>query len=609
MIDKLSPDLCCGCSVCHDVCPKSAIEMVPDIEGFKHPKINSDDCIGCNLCEKVCPVINADKAPRAEWESPECYAANHKSYEVRFRSTSGGVFSALADTIYKEGGYVGGAASGSGGELRQVISNKPEDLTKLRRSKYKQSDAQGYYAEIKRLLTAGEQVLAVGTPCMIAGLNQFLKKDYPNLVTADFVCNNVLSPVIARHLKEYEERKMGSKMVYTHSKDKEISWHALTNRYDFRNGKSIYVKGRDGGDGFGNRVYHAHLAGRPSCSNCPFKGYPRYADISLGDYWGVEKHHPALFDDIGTSLVMVNSAKGKALFEKVKSRLILEDSRKEWIEEGNPSIHHACAKAEIDRKAFFEALTAGGHIEDVVEKVLPQPPQRLGRRAKLRELLKTMRKSWCRLKRITQLRPVPLCQFVYLNFFHKGIHSNWKKGYFLFPTPYSVFEISPKANVILDGVLTMDPRKFRHTKVETRLLVEENATLHAKGFFSFGYGADVEIFRDAVLEVEDGGANFNLALICAKHIEMRGTVMIGRDVSIRDTNAHIIALDGYKVTAPVVIENHTWLCSGCNINPGSKVGVGSIVGGMANLSGRVPAHCLAVGNPAKVVMKDIMWKY
>lgn len=611
MIDKLSHDRCCGCSVCHDVCPKGAISMVEDVTGFKHPHIDTELCIHCDLCEIACPVLNEATAPRAEWEMPECYAANHKSYEVRFRSTSGGVFSALATQMYREGGYVGGAVADTLASAKQIISNNPEDLQKLRRSKYMQSDAQGYYAEIKRLLKAGEKVLAVGTPCMIAGLNQFLKKGYPNLLTVDFVCNNVNSPKIHRYILDYEERLMGSKLVYRHAKDKEISWHGLTSRYDFRNGKTVYKKGRDGGHSLSTRIYHAHLAGRPSCSVCPFKGYPRYADISLGDYWGAEKYHPALCDDMGTSLVMVNSAKGHEFFEKIKGQFILEDSRKEWVTEGNGAIMRPNASADIDRKAFFEALDAGEKIEDLVEKLVPRPaPAKISKLRKVKNAVRHIRhRILPRLRQYTHYRPSLLWQFFRLNFCNKAVHTNWRKCGFIFPSTHCLIEIDKTANVILEGPLGIGRKKQFRSAVETRLLVEAGATLEVKGDFHFGYGSDVEVFRNAELSVESGGVNCNLTLICAKKIELRGEVRIGRDVSIRDTNAHLIAIDGYKRIAPVIIENHTWLCSGCNINPGSKVGVGSIVGGMTNLTGRVPAHCLVVGNPGKVTMKDIMWKY
>lgn len=611
MVDKLPANECCGCSVCHDACPKGAIHMVEDNEGFKHPRIDPELCIHCDLCEKACPVLNAEAAPRAEFETPDCYAANHKSYEVRFRSTSGGVFSALAEQMYREGGYVGGAVEDAPASVRQIVSNNPGDLENLRRSKYIQSDACNYYAEIKRLLKAEKKVLAVGTPCMIAGLNQFLKKKYENLVTVDFVCNNVQPSKILRCILDYEERRAGCKLVYMHAKDKELSWHGLTSRYDFKDGKTLYQKGRDGGTDFFTHVYHKHLAGRPSCSTCPFKGFPRYADISLGDYWGAEKHHPALFDDMGTSLVMVNSAKGRAFFEKVKKRFILEDSKKDWIVEGNPCIMEQYAAADIDRAAFFRALDNGERIEDLVENLAPQPvalqPRKIDR---LRRRIGFIRHQILRrLKQSTHFRPGLLWQFIRLNFFNKAVHTNWRKCGFIYPSTHCLIEIDKTANVILEGPLRIGSKKQFKSAVETRLLVERGATLHVRGDFVIGYGSDVEVFPGAVLEVENGGANCNLTLICAKHVSLNGTVMIGRDVSIRDTNAHIIALDGYKVMAPVVVENHTWLCSGCNVNPGSKVGGGSIVGGYANLTGRVPAHSLAVGNPAKVVMKDIMWKY
>lgn len=611
MIDQLPANQCCGCSVCHDVCPKGAIRMIEDDEGFKHPHIDPALCIHCDLCEKVCPVLNAETAPRAEWETPECYAANHKSYEVRFRSTSGGVFSALATQMYREGGYVGGAVADSLTTAKQIISNNPEDLQKLRRSKYMQSDAQGYYAEIQRLLKAGEKVLAVGTPCMIAGLNQFLKNDYSNLVTVDFVCNNVTSPKLQRFIIDYEERMVGSKMVYYHANDKEFFDRGLTYRYDFRNGKTLYKRELAGENSLSARMDHPHPAARPSCDSCPFKGFPRYADISLGNYRGVKKYHPALSDDMGTSLVMVNSAKGHDFFEKVKKQFELEDSKKEWIIEDKPSVMQPNTKADIDRKAFFTALDAGEKPEVLVEKTAPHtPPAPKSKLGKLKAALRYVRHHILPiLKQHTHYRPSLLWQFFRLNFCNKAVHTNWRKCGFIFPTAHCLIEIDKDAHVVLDAPLGIGNKKQYRSSIETRLLVEAKGTLIVSGNFHFGYGSNVEVFRNATLKIEKGGTNFNTTLICAKHIELRGEVRIGRDVSIRDTNAHIIAIDGYKVTAPVVIENHTWLCSGCNINPGSKVGVGAIVGGYANLSGRIPAHCLAVGNPAKVVMKDIMWKY
>ena len=612
MIDKLKHEECCGCSVCHDVCPVGAIEMKRDNEWFLYPSIDPDICIKCDLCEKNCPALHHDTVSRSERDNPPTYAANHKSYEVRFGSTSGGVFSALATQILREGGYVGGAVATPEG-VKHILSNDPEDLPKLRRSKYTPSDAQGFYKRVKELLKAGEKVLAVGTPCMIAGLRLFLRKDYDNLVTADFVCNNLLSPRLFNLALDYEARMEGSPVIYTHTKDKEISWDGLTTRYDFKNGRTIYRNGRGGkNDNIFNQLYHSHIGGRPSCEACLFKGFPRYADISMGDYWGLEKYHPALNDDMGTSLVMLNSAKGEALFENVKGKFHCERSKKEWAVEGNPAFLVSPPRSEIDREAFFRDLDEGLLIEQVLAKYSLQVPSA---QAKKEGLFRRFKRGIRCIKRTILPMFKKYCgygqtwRFIKLNFLTKRVRSNWRTNALIYPSKYSLVEIQKGATLALSAPLIVGAVKQKGCKVETRLLLERNSTMTVSGNFVLGYGSDVEVFPNATLEVETGGANCFLTLICAEKITLKGTVMIGRNVSIRDTNAHVIALEGYKVTAPVLIEDHSWLCSGCNINPGVHVGIGSIVGGMANVSCRVPAHSLVLGNPAKVVMKDIMWKY
>ena len=610
MIDKLDKDLCCGCAVCHDACPKKAISMVTDREGFRHPRIDPRLCIQCDICEKVCPVLQHTEAKRAEYASPQCYAVNHKNYEIRFKSTSGGVFSALAMQIYRENGYVGGAVSTPDGP-KHIISNDPDDLERLRRSKYLPSDARGFYSEVQRLARSGEKALVVGTPCMIAGLRLLLKKEYDNLILVDFVCNSLNSPVLAAACAAYEERLAGSRLVKATSKSKEITWKGMTNRYDFANGKTVYRVGFDKGN-IGCHLYHTHIGSRPSCTECPFKGFPRHADITLGDYWGAETHHPTLNDDMGTSLVLLNSQKGIDLFEKVKNRMLCEESKLEWARAGNPALLHPAPKPGIDRDAFFNELNNGVLLEELVERYVHQQTSTSRPKAihKILRFIKHIRRQHKRIKRIIGLNPFRWLRFIKINFLTRGIQSNWRMGHFIFPSKPTLLEVQRGGRIILEGgSLFLGFPKQKGTRTETRVLIEKGGTLVVKGQFGIGYGSDVEVFPNATLEVETGGANCFLTLICAEKITLKGTVMMGRNVSIRDTNAHVIALEGYKVTAPVLIEDHTWLCSGCNINPGVHVGVGAIVGGMANVSCRVPAHSLALGNPAKVVMKDIMWKY
>ena len=179
---------CCGCNACGDICPKQAITFKTDLEGFWYPEVNMDRCIDCGLCDKICPIINITDLKKNDLPQAVCYAAEHKNLEVVFDSTSGGMFSALADSVYRSEGYVGGAIFNEDFSVRQYISNAKSDLVKLRSSKYLQSNADGFYYKVRDLVKSGEKVLACGTPCQMAALRAFLKKDYENLLIADFIC-------------------------------------------------------------------------------------------------------------------------------------------------------------------------------------------------------------------------------------------------------------------------------------------------------------------------------------------------------------------------------------------------------------------------------------
>ena len=177
MIDIKEKKNCCGCNACYDICPKDAITLSTDIEGFWYPRVDIDKCINCGLCERTCPQLHIGALKKNDFEYPVCFAAIHKNIEVRFGSTTGGLFSALAEQMYREGGYVGGAIYNKDFSVSHFISNNPADLALLRQSKYSQSQTCGIYKEVKRLLMAGEKVLICGTPCQMAALRRFLNKD------------------------------------------------------------------------------------------------------------------------------------------------------------------------------------------------------------------------------------------------------------------------------------------------------------------------------------------------------------------------------------------------------------------------------------------------
>ena len=345
---------CCGCNACGDACSHNAISFQTDIEGFWYPVVNRKKCVDCGLCEKVCPELHiAELKKNDSPTSLHTIAAIHKRMDIRWDSTSGGAFSALADGTYEQGGYVSGAVYREDFSVRNFISNHPEDLARLRSSKYLQSNAEGLYREIRDLLRKGEKVLACGTPCQMAALRSFLRKDYDNLVIVDFICRGVNSPKVYRKYLDSLEKKYGGKVVYVKAKNKELGWRNLTRKVVFDNGQVYYGVRMD--DDF-RRGYHTNVFCRPSCYACKYKGFPRMADITIADYWGIEKVDKNLDNNIGTSLILLNSRKGEAYFERIKDKLEWKETAFESILPGNVALTAPIAPAQIDREAFFKDL-------------------------------------------------------------------------------------------------------------------------------------------------------------------------------------------------------------------------------------------------------------
>ena len=380
--DKLK---CCGCNACGDICPKDAITFKTDIEGFWYPEVDMERCIDCGLCEKVCPELHIGELKKNDYERPITIAAINKDMQVRWDSTSGGGFSALADVMYRKGGYVSGAVYNEDFSVSNFISDNPGDLLRLRSSKYLQSNAGGLYKQIRELLRKGEKVLACGTPCQMAALRSYLCKDYDNLIIVDFVCRGVNSPKVYRKYLDSLERKYGGKVVYVKAKNKELGWRNLTRKVVFDNGKSYYGVRME--DDF-RRGYHTNVFCRPSCYVCRYKGFPRMADITIADYWGIERVDKNLDNNIGTSMVLLNSKKGEAYFEQVKDKLEWIYTEFESILPGNIALRKPIEPAKINREQFFNDLDKGT-FDDVVQKYFPlRKEQGISFKGKIKRLVK-----------------------------------------------------------------------------------------------------------------------------------------------------------------------------------------------------------------------------
>lgn len=347
MKEIVSKNLCTGCTACKSICPKNAIEMIEDIEGFKVPLIDQKKCINCGLCQKTCPVINTKNNSSLN----ECYAAYNKDEKELLSSASGGIFSLLANSILNENGIVIGAMLDSNNMLKHVAIRNKEALKNLKGSKYLQSDLGNIFVFIKENIK-NNKILFVGTPCQVAGLKAFIKQDYNNLYCIDLICHGVPSAkLFYKYIKELE-RKNDDKVINYNFRDKSIGWEIYSNKIIFEKRTTITELARNN---YYMQLFLGDNALRKSCYNCNFKLGNKYSDITLGDFWGIKKKYPKIYNKKGVSAIIINSSKGQEMFEKIKENLIFKSCYKEDIIDGNLSLIESAGFSK-KREYFFDDL-------------------------------------------------------------------------------------------------------------------------------------------------------------------------------------------------------------------------------------------------------------
>lgn len=601
MIEIKDKKDCCGCNACGDICHVQAISFQEDQEGFWYPVVNKDKCDNCRLCEKICPIINIEQLKKNDFQKPIVYGGYSKDIVIRFDSTSGGLFSALAQSMYKQKGYVGGAIYTDNFKVVNFISNDKKDLQKLRSSKYVESYAAGLYVRIKELLISGEKVLVCGSPCQMAALRSYLRKDYDNLIIVDFLCRATNSPKVFKKYRESLERKYGSKIIAIKDKNKEHGWHSLARKITFENGDVYYGEGHE--DDY-RRGYHMNVFERPSCYECKFKGFPRISDITLGDFWGIDKVDATLEQNLGTSLIMINSRKGEKFFEGIKDKLIVKQFRLEDIIPGNKTAilgGKLTYPVHINRKDFFDDLEKIP-FDECADKYFPYKQENvLSTKAKLKNIFRIIYQNKTNL--------MQLIRILYWNYCRRNIHSKLQEGRILNVLSHCAIDIDKSANVEIGGNVIFNIKRTKGSKGEFRLLVEKGATLSfGKGRSYFKYDSDIQVFKGAKLIIGNCATNIGLKIVCSDLIKIGNGVHIGRDVWIRDNNGgHHVIIKGYKDKAPVIIEDNVWICSNVNITKGVTIGKGAIISANSVVTTNIPAHCIASGNPAKVIVEDVYW--
>lgn len=373
--------LCSGCSACYASCPKGAISMIEDSEGFKRPVIDDNLCVECGLCEKACHVVS----PYSERHPVEIYASRAKNDDIRFSASSGGIFPLLGAKIISDGGIVWGVKWDCNERIpkaKHAYANNMQELEDFRGSKYVQSDIQDAHKTIKSQLIEGKEVLFSGTPCQISGLKHFLKKDYPNLTCCEVICHGVPSPKV---LNDYIATLLPQDSSDHEYRIKEVTFrNKLYKEGGWRNGVVVVVvvdkhngteteyvvsDRRADTDPY-LRGFLCELINRPSCHNCTVRSLKSGADITLGDFWKIQKYVPQIDDDMGVSLVCINTEKGQRLYNEIKPQLsdsvainwdAAVDSTGALVE--SPKAHRL-------RSRFFKDFSKNGFQEKSIAKML-----------------------------------------------------------------------------------------------------------------------------------------------------------------------------------------------------------------------------------------------
>lgn len=351
MIDRLNKNKCCGCGACSQICPKSCIEMETDSEGFLYPKIDKSNCINCSLCEKVCPYnISTDSNYPIK-----NYGFVSKDRSIHDKASSGGAFLTIANHVIDQGGVVFGAAFADDYKDVKIISvNTKNDLTLLAGSKYLQASVGDSYKIAEQYLKNGILVLFTSTPCQIAGLRSYLRKDYDNLITIDCICHSVPSPKVwANYLKKISAGKKISYVTFREKTNK--GWRNYGLHIKDSDNRTILLEGNR--ENVYMKSFMSNLITRPSCYNCCALNFKSRSDITIGDFWNVEKYHSDkdyFMGNDGVSLIMIGSKKGQGFFSSILNQDVCIEIPIEQVE---LDASHSClikpSRPHILRHIFF----------------------------------------------------------------------------------------------------------------------------------------------------------------------------------------------------------------------------------------------------------------
>jgi len=357
---------CTGCGACVNICSKDCIKLQSDKSGFLLPHINEKECICCGRCDAVCPMLHPIE--RENFSIPVCYAGWNKDAKVRRNSTSGGVFSALAEYVISMGGIVCGVILDD--ELRpyHTVATSLDEIETMRGSKYLQSDTRSIFRQVKEALLSDKYVLFSGCPCQVVGLYAFLaNKKYQKLITCEVVCHGVASVAVFDWYKAYLEKRADSLIVDVNFRSKKYGWTNSASSFLYVNGTMKTIKARDS---LFMRAFYASLCVRKSCVKCSYASLPRVADITIGDYWrSVVQNYPKRERQQGISLILENNEKATIFISALRDKIFCKPITLQDVTMGNTNIS-SLGKANLKRNEFLSEYEYSD-VRDMMTKYFP----------------------------------------------------------------------------------------------------------------------------------------------------------------------------------------------------------------------------------------------
>lgn len=600
-IDCISKDACTGCKVCKDICPTNAIEFCRDDEGFWYPHITVDQCINCGKCYRICPVGGEKQG--VDYAPIETYAAWSKDDDMRRQATSGGLFPVFGDYILSVNGcIVGSAYTNDYRNAYHMIVDSEKGYQRLKGSKYFQSDTEGIYERTKQVIDSGKEVLFVGTPCQVAALYGFLGGRPKNLTTIDFICRGVSSPLLQEKKIEYYEKKEHSKVTLYRDKYKKYAWIDFGVRICFENGKERFISR------WKDEILHFFIKKnfniRSSCYRCGYKLGHMQSDITIGDFWGIDRVTEKDLRD-GVSALMINTERGVDFLSLVRNKLYLCRKPLERVKKGNPA--YSCSPDfPEERKDFFYTVKESGW-EEAIKRYKKYSAETTRQKKKHDRRMK--RRPYLQLWH--DRKEIRWKDFIYYNYRCKSVIREPRA--FIIPYRGALIEIHNDAKLYIKGNLCVNytPYYPRGKQIAT-LQIRKGAEVHFDNRIEIGYGAMLSVGEDAYLKSGYLMLRLGTSLVCKRKMNIGNNVLIGRDACIYDSDYHTIYDDKFQQTNPdksVSIGDNVWMGARVLVLKGSRIGNDSVIAAGTIVSGEVNNNLVyAKKNKNEYVSEITCWE-